>query len=176
MYYFKPPGARGQALHQDDYYLATQNGACLAAWIAIDPSTPENGGLRVIPGTHTMDVACPEQSDPTESFYGDLVRPPAGVEPVWATLGPGDILFFNGRVIHGSLPNSSKTMWRQSLINHYIPRKASAISQHYFPLLTAQGETAEMEAVAGGGPCGAEKIGTYAPVSSPLSPCGRGRG
>ena len=31
MFYFKPPGARGQALHQDQYYLRVQPGTCIAA-------------------------------------------------------------------------------------------------------------------------------------------------
>ena len=31
MLYFKPAGARGQALHQDQYYLRVQPGTCLAA-------------------------------------------------------------------------------------------------------------------------------------------------
>ena len=40
MFYFKPPGSRGQAFHQDNYYLRVQPFNCIAAWIAIDPSTP----------------------------------------------------------------------------------------------------------------------------------------
>ena len=36
MLYFKPPGARGQALHQDQQYLRVQPGACIAAWLALD--------------------------------------------------------------------------------------------------------------------------------------------
>ena len=39
MYYFKPPGARGQALHQDNLYLLVEPGTCLAAWTAIDRVT-----------------------------------------------------------------------------------------------------------------------------------------
>ncbi|MCB0183976.1 MAG: phytanoyl-CoA dioxygenase family protein, partial [Caldilineaceae bacterium] len=31
MLYFKPPGARGQALHQDQSYLRVQPGTCMAA-------------------------------------------------------------------------------------------------------------------------------------------------
>ena len=38
MHYFKPPGARGQALHQDQYYLRVQPGTCMAAWLALDLS------------------------------------------------------------------------------------------------------------------------------------------
>jgi phytanoyl-CoA hydroxylase len=36
MFYFKPPHARGQALHQDNYYLRVQPGTCIAAWMALD--------------------------------------------------------------------------------------------------------------------------------------------
>ncbi|MCY4061485.1 MAG: phytanoyl-CoA dioxygenase family protein, partial [Chloroflexi bacterium] len=36
MFYFKPPGARGQALHQDQKPLRVQPGTCLAAWMAVD--------------------------------------------------------------------------------------------------------------------------------------------
>jgi ectoine hydroxylase-related dioxygenase (phytanoyl-CoA dioxygenase family) len=31
---------------------------------------------------------------------------------------PGDVLFFNGQVIHGSLPNRSSTRFRRALIAH----------------------------------------------------------
>src|SRR5690606_26656700 len=34
MFYFKPPGARGQDLHQDNFYLRVKPGTCCAAWIA----------------------------------------------------------------------------------------------------------------------------------------------
>ena len=50
---FKPPGARGQAFHQDNYYLLVQPYTCVAAWLAVDRSWPENGGLQVCPGTPT---------------------------------------------------------------------------------------------------------------------------
>lgn len=36
MLYFKPPGARGQGLHQDQYYLRAKPGTCVAAWLALD--------------------------------------------------------------------------------------------------------------------------------------------
>ena len=154
MFYFKPSGARGQALHQDDFYLRTQGGDCIAAWIAIDPSTPENGGLYVAPGTHHVPIACPEKANTAESFTTELVRPPAGHDPVPATLNPGDVLFFNGRTIHGSTPNKHPSLWRRSLINHYIPSKAQAMSHWYFPLLDKDGVAVPRDIVGEGGPCG----------------------
>src|SRR5688500_1396916 len=61
MFYFKPPGARGQALHQDNFYLRVKPGTCCAAWIAIDDADQENGGMLVVPGTQAMEIICPEK-------------------------------------------------------------------------------------------------------------------
>src|SRR5215217_5257220 len=63
MLYFKPPGARGQALHQDNFYLKVEPGTCIAAWIPLDRTDTENGCLEVVPGTHAMDLFCPEEAD-----------------------------------------------------------------------------------------------------------------
>jgi ectoine hydroxylase-related dioxygenase (phytanoyl-CoA dioxygenase family) len=163
MFYFKPPGARGQALHQDNFYLQVQPGTCMAAWIAIDSSTPENGGLQVVPGTHKLGILCPEKADAGDSFTNELVQPGAGIKPLPLRLAPGDALFFNGSLIHGSFPNRSAKEWRRAFICHYIPGTTSKACSHwYFPLLNFKGEVVQHEASAAGGPCGTvdwEKFG-----------------
>ncbi len=159
MYYFKPPGARGQALHQDNFYLQVRPHTCLAAWTAIDPATPENGGLYVVPGTHTMPVVCPEVANQDESFTTHLVKAPAGKKAIPAELQPGDTLFFNGNVVHGSPPNRSKTQWRRSFICHYLPRSAEHISKYYAPLFDFTGAPVPMDTSEDGGPCGPEFAG-----------------
>ena len=58
MVYFKPAGARGQALHQDQFYLRVQPGTCIAAWMALDDCDVENGCLEVVPGTQNIPVLC----------------------------------------------------------------------------------------------------------------------
>lgn len=162
MFYFKPPGARGQALHQDNFYLQVEPHSCIAAWTAIDPSVPENGGLSVVPHTQDYALVCPEQADMAESFVTHLVRPPAGAQAVPAELQPGDTLFFNGNVIHGSGPNRSPTLWRRSFICHYMPASARCISSWYFPLLNFSGDEVVYGATQGGGPCGVEfKLANY---------------
>lgn len=154
MYYFKPPGARGQAMHQDNFYLQVKPQTCVAAWTAIDPATPENGGLYVVPGTQNMDIVCPETADAGESFTTHLVRAPAGLKASPAILDPGDTLFFNGSLIHGSGPNRSKTAWRRSFICHYMPKGATNISKFYFPLHDFDGNEVSRDPSEGGGPCG----------------------
>lgn len=165
MFYFKPPGARGQALHQDNFYLQVKPQSCIAAWTAIDPSTPDNGGLYVVPGTQNLDIVCPETADDSESFTTHLVRVPAGRKAVPTELAPGDTLFFNGSLIHGSGPNRSKTTWRRSFICHYLPKSSTNISKWYKPLLTFAGQEWECPTSDDGGPCGQEfdatKYGSY---------------
>lgn len=154
MYYFKPPGARGQALHQDNLYLKVAPATCIAAWTAIDPSLPENGGMYVVPGTHKLDVLCPETADDGESFTTHLVNAPKGMKAIPAAMQPGDTLFFNGSVIHGSGPNRSASHWRRSFICHYMPRSSSHVSDGYFPILDFAGNEISYQAATGGGPCG----------------------
>ena len=163
MYYFKPPGAKGQALHQDNYYLRVRPFTCVAAWCAVDPSTPANGGMTLVPGTHDAPIACPKLGDATpehvrrDSFSHHYVPPPAGREAVPCVMDPGDVLFFNGSVIHGSTPNAHPTMWRRSFICHYMPAAAEEVSGYYHThgLWDFSGNRVDRRhAPSDGGPCG----------------------
>ncbi|MCC6681218.1 MAG: phytanoyl-CoA dioxygenase family protein [Phycisphaeraceae bacterium] len=156
MYYFKAPGSRGQALHQDNFYLEVTPGNCIAAWTAIDRVDTENGGLMVVPGTHKIDLICPDQADLTRSFTTHLVNPPKGMKAVPADMQPGDVLFFNGSLIHGSGPNRSKDRWRRSFICHYMPRSSHTVARFYLPILAFDGSEISYQASTGGGPCGYE--------------------
>ncbi|NQU12371.1 phytanoyl-CoA dioxygenase family protein [bacterium] len=156
MFYFKPPGARGQALHQDNFYLSVKPGTCLAAWTAVDPANQVNGGLYVVPQTQAAEIICPETADVTESFTKEMVRVPRGCQAIPLSLQPGDTLFFNGNLIHGSAPNRSEAQWRRAFICHYIPRSAQYVSKWYFPLIDFQGRQVTFTPNAEGGPCGAE--------------------
>ncbi|MFG0248045.1 MAG: phytanoyl-CoA dioxygenase family protein [Phycisphaeraceae bacterium JB051] len=156
MYYYKPCGAKGQALHQDNIYLQVEPNTCHAAWTAIDPVTPENGGLYVVPGSHTMDTQCPSLSDESQSFTTHLVDVPKGMKAVPTVMQPGDVLFFNGQIIHGSGMNRSKTLWRRSFICHYMPRTSKCVSKFYFPVVGFDGSELTYEASQAGGPCGEE--------------------
>ncbi|MER5532734.1 phytanoyl-CoA dioxygenase family protein [Streptomyces mirabilis] len=155
MFYFKPPGARGQALHQDNFYLRVEPGTCVAAWIACDAIDRENGGLEVVPGTHRMDLFCPEEADEELSFVREYVPPPPGLAVVPVDMAPGDVLFFNGSLVHGSGPNRSADRFRRSFIGHYVGRSTHHIGRHY-RTLTMGGEPVTLAESEGAGPCGTE--------------------
>ncbi|NYE72256.1 phytanoyl-CoA dioxygenase family protein [Microlunatus parietis] len=154
MFYFKPPTARGQALHQDNLFLQAHPETCLAAWIAVDDCDAENGGLMVVPGSHVYDLECPEPADLNESFSAVQVSIPPGLSTVQTEMRAGDVLFFHGSTVHGSLANSSADRFRRSLIFHYVPQASMEIATFYQPLLTPGGDEVWIDEAAGGGPCG----------------------
>jgi hypothetical protein len=154
MLYFKPPGARGQALHQDQYYLRVEPGTCMAAWLALDACDEENGCMQVVPGSHKLPMLCTRPADTNVSITDITVELPPGNPAVPVIMQPGDVLFFNGSVIHGSFPNTSKTRFRRALIGHYIAGEAKKVCSYYNPALRMDGTELNLEANDGGGPCG----------------------
>lgn len=154
MLYFKPPGARGQALHQDQYYLRVQPGTCMAAWMALDPTDEENGCMQVVPDSHRWPLLCHTKADPTKSFTNTTVPVPEEMHPVPTIMQAGDVLFFNGFLVHGSHPNTSTNRFRRSLIGHYINGYAEKVTAYDHPVLRMDGSTVEMGDAEAGGPCG----------------------
>jgi ectoine hydroxylase-related dioxygenase (phytanoyl-CoA dioxygenase family) len=154
MFYFKPPKARGQALHQDNIFLQAHPETCIAAWIAIDDCDGENGGLRVVPGSHRYEIICPDEADPDESFTSTEITLPEGMSTVQTELAAGDILFFHGSMVHGSGPNRSTDRFRRSLIFHYVPVDSTEIARFYNPLLTLDGGEVTIAESTDGGACG----------------------
>jgi phytanoyl-CoA hydroxylase len=155
MFYFKPPTARGQALHQDNLFLQAHPETCLAAWIAVDDCDGENGGLVVLPGSHRIQILCPDQdADPEESFTDTTISVPDGVQRVQTEMTAGDVLFFHGSLVHGSRSNRSADRFRRSLIFHYVPQRSVEIARFYLPLIAPSGEEVLVAESPDGGPCG----------------------
>jgi phytanoyl-CoA hydroxylase len=154
MLYFKPPQARGQALHQDNYYLRAQPGTCIAAWMALDVCDERNGCLQVVPGSHQWPILCTVPADATQSFTDVTVPVPPECEVRSIIMQPGDVLFFNGSLVHGSLPNVTTDRFRRSLVGHYIEGRASEVYRWYHPVLRMDGSEVKLDEADGGSECG----------------------
>lgn len=155
MVYFKPPGSRGQALHQDNYYLRVHPGTCMAAWLALDPCDEANGCMQIVPGSHTWDILCTVDADTQISFTSVTVPLPPGQSARPVVMNAGDVLFFNGSIVHGSLPNTTTDRFRRSLIGHYVEGTSEQVSKGYQPLWRMDGTTLELEGSAlEGSTCG----------------------
>jgi len=105
----KEPGSRtGYGWHQDAARIGTEPGFVIL-YLSITESTPENGGLMVIPGTHTR----VQPYDLVVNPDGQARRRVARVREVDAgkavdlALEPGAAAIFSSNLIHGSAPNRS---------------------------------------------------------------------
>ena len=154
MFYFKPPSARGQALHQDNLFLQSYPETCIAVWIAMDRVDAENGGLQVVPGSHRYELVCPGDADIGTSFTDKAVQLPDGMIPEQTVMKAGDALVFHGSMVHGSGPNRSADRFRRSLIFHYIPQSSTKVAAFYQPLLGVAGKEVRITESVGGGACG----------------------
>jgi len=123
MVYFKPPGARGQAMHQDQQYITID--PLVGVWIALDLSDAAVGRLFVLPGSHRLGLQTVRRSDTSVSFTGlETDVPEAAAAEVGLDMQPGDALFFHGKLIHGSHPNTSANRWRRSFSCHYVGERS----------------------------------------------------
>lgn len=154
MLYFKPPGARGQAMHQDNYYLQAQPEPCIAAWLALDQCDEENGCMQVVPGSHKWPLLCAEKADSEASFTDVTVPLPPGTAVTSVLMEPGDVMFFHGCLVHGSAPNITKDRFRRSLIAHYVAADATQLTPYDLPAVAMDGSLLEISPSEGGGICG----------------------
>ena len=72
--FFAKPAGGGHATpwHQDGEYWPIRPLATCTVWIALDPATPENGCLEVIPGSHKKQTLC--NTIPTNARTSLLIR------------------------------------------------------------------------------------------------------
>lgn len=158
MFYYKPPGAKGQGMHQDNFYLLAKPATCIGVWTPLDDADEENGCLWMVPGSHRMGIQCPEKNRAERWLnYGDshISKFPRETKPVPVPVKRGQTLFFGGEVIHGSGPNRSTKRWRRTFIGHYADDSTGSIAKFYHPILNMKGEVVSNVAEhSGGGPCG----------------------
>ena len=121
---------------------------------ALDACEIDNGCLQVVPGSHTWPTLCTTQADTTQSFTDVTVPIPDGYTPVPVLMQPGDVLFFNGSLVHGSFPNQTDDRFRRSLIGHYIEGDSQKVAQWYFPVLRMDGTPVEIDKSEQGSECG----------------------
>lgn len=103
--------------HQDlAYWPATADTRTATCWLAIDPSTRENGCMRFVPGTHRRPLRKhrPLHGD-RETSHTLLTDVQDGDEIRYAEIARGDVTVHNEAVMHGSGGNGSAS-WRRAYV------------------------------------------------------------
>ncbi len=111
----KPKGeGRRVPWHEDSAYWKgmVEPMEIVTVWLAIDPSTKENGCMYVIPRTHREAQAGFSDYDPvdpaTNVFAAEITKSQRDVtKAVPCELQPNHASLHDGRIMHGSEPNTS---------------------------------------------------------------------
>jgi len=122
-YISKPPFDGHPVLwHQDGSYWPLEPMRVVTLWLAVDDSTPENGCLRVIPGTHTPGLLGLRRRTDVANVLSSEIAVDAVDESraVDVVLRAGDVSVHHPNVIHGSNANTSPRR-RAGLTIRYIP-------------------------------------------------------
>jgi phytanoyl-CoA dioxygenase PhyH len=118
------------AWHQDATYWGLSAPTAVTAWVALSPSTPENGCVRFVPGSHRAPLAHDNTGDPKnilgrrERLVGEI----DDTKAVSAILGPGEMSLHDVLIVHGSDPNRSRAR-RVGFSIRYIPADLRSVGR-----------------------------------------------
>ncbi|MFI2856598.1 phytanoyl-CoA dioxygenase family protein [Paenibacillus sp. JSM ZJ436] len=141
-YICKPPfDGKAVLWHQDGAFWPLEPMNVVTLWLAIDDSTPENGCLRVIPGTHKQDLKQMNKRDDIANVLEYEVDP-AFVDESQAkdiVLQAGGVSIHHPNIIHGSEPNHSPHR-RCGLTIRYIPATTRITAEPWPSAFLLRGE------------------------------------
>lgn len=103
----QPEFSSSTGWHQDIRYWSFERPELISVWLPLVRETPENGCLRVIPGSHAITYQ-QEQFDEMKFFRDDLPANQPAIESACPVeLNPGDVLFFHCRTLHAAGRNTT---------------------------------------------------------------------
>ncbi len=153
MLFLNPPGMGGQGWHQDAYYITTYPDTLIGAWLALDRADEENGCLWVVPGSHHEPIYPDAERGSlihaegaignlftiqNASHLDDEVNTLSKVvrqypEKIPVVVDPGDVIFFDGHLLHRSFPNRSQDRFRRAFVSHYCNGRSWVPWNHGVP-------------------------------------------
>lgn len=159
--WWKPPGTRPIAHHQDSSFMGFLEPArTVTCWVTLDDTSRDAGTLEYVPGSHRWPLtALPEQFHGEADYRAQMraAAAAAGVEPpapVPVEVPAGSCVFHAGEIWHGSGANVTGDRMRRSIGIHMLPPEArfsdrpggyiyrryqltgsAALDESFFPLL-----------------------------------------
>jgi len=109
--------------HQDSTYWGLSAPEVATAWVALTPSTLENGAMAVIPGSHKSDQIPHRDTFDRHNLLTRGQEVAVAVDETQAVpliLRPGEMSLHHVRLVHGSPPNPSPDR-RIGFAIRYIP-------------------------------------------------------
>jgi ectoine hydroxylase-related dioxygenase (phytanoyl-CoA dioxygenase family) len=126
--------------HQDGYNSKLSE-LYVSAWLALTDSSPDNGCLRVVRGSHCEGILPHELTSVSPDNIGtgglEIARQVEESEATDITLAPGEMSLHHVAIVHGSNPNTSD----RPRIGYVMRYSAPSIRQKldHFPVILARG-------------------------------------
>jgi ectoine hydroxylase-related dioxygenase (phytanoyl-CoA dioxygenase family) len=124
-----PAIGRATPWHEDSAYWngrLSEYDRIVTVWLALSPSTRENGCMRVIPGTHHNGFSEYRPTDmTTQTFHAEIVHVDEE-KAVDFELQPGEFSLHDGRIVHGARSNTSDIR-RTGYTMRYFPASVKVL-------------------------------------------------
>jgi hypothetical protein len=125
----EPKVGRSTPWHEDSAFWngrLSEYDRIVTVWLALSPSTRENGCMRVIPGTHHNGFSEYRPTDmTTQTFHAEIVEVDES-KAVYFELQPGEFSLHDGRIVHGATPNTSEIR-RTGYTMRYFPASVKVL-------------------------------------------------
>lgn len=118
--------------HQDSTYWGLSDPDVVTAWIAFSDSVPENGCMRVMPGTHRYEQLPHKDTFAEKNLLTRGQEVQVDVDPSQAVdvvLQPGEMSLHHVLLVHGSEANHSNRR-RIGFAIRYVPTYVRQIAGH----------------------------------------------
>lgn len=139
----EPETGREVRWHQDGAFWPIEPMDVITLWVAVTPSTTDNGCLKIVPGSHQTSLL---EMVATESDAAVLAEEiPVQVDEKDALpleLQPGDVSVHHPNIFHGSERNRSQR-WRRGLTIRYIPTTTRILDPDASSPFLLRGEAVE---------------------------------
>jgi hypothetical protein len=128
--------------HQDLKYVGLDSDEFVTVWLAISPSTVENGCMKVLPGSHKGELMPHEDTYQANNMLTrgqEIAVEVDESKAVAMPLEPGEASLHNVRMAHASAPNRTSDR-RIGLSLHYIPTRTKQLIAEWDSAALVRGE------------------------------------
>lgn len=118
----EPQTGRKVLWHQDGAFWPLEPLAAVTFWVALTDSRRDNGCLRVVPGSHQMDLLEMVDAGEDAVLASEIPVEVDETDAIDLELEPGDVSIHHPHIFHASDANTSER-WRRGLTIRYIPTR-----------------------------------------------------
>ncbi len=126
--------------HQDGFYFGLSELNYVSAWLALSDSSPDNGCMRVVRGSHCRGIVSHNRTSITpENFVSlEIACHVKESEATDVTLQAGEMSLHHVAVVHGSNANASDRPRIGFAVRYVSPRVQQQLD--HYPLILARGQ------------------------------------